>query len=81
MVTSIRQIKPTPQVQVVIDMDGWGTPDDKRTIYRINVTRSPVQFAGLKVFYKNDLRKPNSRLLTPEEILKLTPSPIYIQYQ
>ncbi len=81
MVTSMRQIKPTPQVQVVIDMDGWGTPDDKRTAYRLCVTRSPVQFTGLKLFYKNDLRKPNSRHLTPAEVLTFTPSPIYIQYQ
>jgi hypothetical protein len=32
------------------------------------------------VFYKNDTRN-NSRLMTPEEILKLSPRPLYIQYQ
>jgi len=40
-----------------------------------------VQFAGLKIFYKNDLKQEPSRLLTPQEILRLTPSPIFIQYQ
>jgi hypothetical protein len=39
-----------------------------------------VQFTGFKLFYKNDLKK-SDRLMTPEEILALTPKPLYIQYQ
>jgi hypothetical protein len=45
------------------------------------VQGEPVQFTGFKLFYKNDLKKEPKRLLTPEELLKLTPKPIYIQYQ
>ena len=40
----------------------------------------PVQFTGFKLFYKNDTKR-GSRLMTPEEILQLTPKPVYIQYQ
>ena len=43
--------------------------------------REPVQFAGFKIFYKNDMKPPSDRLLTPGDLLKLTPRPIFIQYQ
>jgi hypothetical protein len=36
----------------------------------------PVQYAGFKVFYKND--KP---MLTPEQVLQLNPVPLFIMYQ
>lgn len=81
MISNIRMITPTPQVQVVINMDGWGTPQDKVETYRLCVTKDPVQFSGFKIFYKNDLRKEGSRLISPKEVLSLTPKPIYIQYQ
>jgi hypothetical protein len=57
-------------------MDGFGAPALKRSIYDYIVTRRPVQFAGLKLFYKND--RP---LMTPAEIIALRPIPVYIQYQ
>ncbi|MSR70807.1 hypothetical protein EXS62_02090 [Candidatus Kaiserbacteria bacterium] len=81
MVTGYRRINPTPEVQVVMQMDGWGFPAKKINTYHVVVTPEPVQFAGLKLFYKNDLKQTPSRLLTKQEILNLTPSPIFIQYQ
>lgn len=81
MITGYERIKPTPEVQVVIQMDGWGSPQRKKNTYYHVVAPEPVQFTGLKVFYKNDLKEDPPRLLTPEEILDLRPSPIYIQYQ
>jgi hypothetical protein len=81
MVTNSQNITPLPEVQVVMDMDGWGTPAQKVKIYKEVITGYPVQFAGLKLFYKNDLLLPSDRLLTPKEILNLTPEPSYIQYQ
>lgn len=81
MVTNYQNIKPTPQVQVVVQMDGWGFPAKKINTYNAVVYPEPVQFTGLKLFYKNDLTQTPSRLLTPQEVLGLTPSPIYIQYQ
>jgi len=81
MVTNYKKIKPLPEVQVVIEMDGWGDPERKIGTYTYAVQAEPVQFTGLKLFYKNDLLPPSTRLLTPTEILNLTPAPSYIQYQ
>jgi hypothetical protein len=40
-----------------------------------------VQFTGFKIFYKNDLKPPSDRLLTPSDLLELSPRPMFIQYQ
>ena len=81
MVTNYKNIQPLPEVQVVIDMDGFGSKDLKRGTYTRVIYPEPVQFTGIKLFYKNDVRPPANGLLSPAEVLKLTPSPIYIQYQ
>ncbi len=81
MVTHYKQITPLPEVQIVMDMDGWGFGAKKINTYKQVVYSEPVQFAGFKLFYKNDLKAPSTRLLTPAEILDLTPQPVYIQYQ
>jgi len=80
MLTNANLIKTVPEVQVVIDMDGWGPPSNKLSSYKQFVYSEPVQFTGFKLFYKNDLRG-GGKMMTPEEVLKLTPKPIYIQYQ
>ncbi len=81
MVTNYKQIKTRPEVQVVMDMDGWGHQARKINTYRQFIYKEPVQFTGFKIFYKNDFREANSRTMTPEEVLRLKPRPIYIQYQ
>jgi hypothetical protein len=82
MVKDAQNIQPVPEVQVVIHMDGWGTRERKLDSYINYIYREPVQFAGFKVFYKNDTKKVNAaQVMQPEEILKLTPKPVYIQYQ
>jgi len=81
MVTNSQSIKLRPEVQVVMHMDGWGEPELKKGTYRHFIQSEPVQFTGFKLFYKNDLKKAPNRLMTPEELMKLTPKPIYIQYQ
>lgn len=81
MITNTHLIKPLPEVQVVVQMDGWGSPQRKKNTYYHVVEPEPVQFTGLKIFYKNDLKEDPPRLLTKEEVLQLTPAPIFIQYQ
>ena len=76
MLTNHQAIKTDPRVQVVIHADGFGSPSLKTNIYGLVVTRKPVQFAGLKLFYKND--KP---MMTMAQVLALKPTPLYIQYQ
>jgi hypothetical protein len=81
MIRNYKNIKPTPEVQVVIDMDGWGAKERKLTTYREYVSREPVQFTGFKLFYKNDYREAGSSMMTPAEVMRLKPKPVYIQYQ
>lgn len=81
MVQGAEHITPLPEVQVVMVMDGWGSPERKIGTYKNFIYPEPVQFTGFKLFYKNDLKPPSTRLLTPQELLKLTPQPVFIQYQ
>jgi hypothetical protein len=39
-----------------------------------------VQYTGFKLFYKNDTKKGHA-LMKPEDVLKVFPKPLYIQYQ
>lgn len=81
MVTGYEFIEQRPEVQVVMVMDGWGPPAKKINTYKSFIAPEPVQFTGFKIFYKNDLKPPSERLLAPGDLLKLTPRPIFIQYQ
>ena len=77
-VTNARKIALDPRVQIVMHMDGFGPPWVKRDTYWRDIKREPVQFTGWKQFTKarND-NPPTPR----EEILRLWPVPLYIQYQ
>ncbi|MDB5244380.1 MAG: hypothetical protein JWN18_250 [Parcubacteria group bacterium] len=81
MLTNYKQIQPLPQVQIVVDMDGYGSKAKKIGTYTRVVAPQPVQFTGVKLFYKNDTRPPADGLLSPSQLLNLTPAPSYIQYQ
>jgi hypothetical protein len=81
MVTNYQNIKLHPEVQMVMNMDGWGPPELKLGTYRYFVQNEPVQFTGFKLFYKNDIKKAPNHMMAPEDLLKLKPTPIYIQYQ
>ncbi len=81
MVTNYKQITPLPEVQIVMDMDGFGPPAKKVSTYRSFIASEPVQFTGFKLFYKNDIREPGSHLMSPAEVFALTPKPIFIQYE
>ena len=81
MIKNYQNIKLRPEVQIVMNMDGWGEPILKYSTYIRYIKREPVQFTGFKLFYKNDLKKAPHHLLTPTELMELKPQPIYIQYQ
>lgn len=76
MLTHHSDVKLDPRVQVVMIMDGYGPPALKRAAYRVAIRREPVEFAGLKLFYKNDRPR-----LTPREALNLQPGPSVVIYQ
>lgn len=81
MVTNYKKITPLPEVQIVMDMDGFGSKEKKYGTYNRIIVPEPIQFTGIKLFYKNDNNPPANGLLSPAEVLKLTPAPSYIQYQ
>ena len=80
MVPDAENIRPTPQVQVVVDMDGWGAPWLKRDSFRDYIVQHPVQFTGFKIFYGNDSKK-GDPIMSPTDVMQLRPVPRYIQYQ
>lgn len=80
MVKNSKQIKLRPEVQVVMHMDGWGAPWLKRDTYKDYIVSEPVQYAGFKLFYHNDTKK-GDPLMRPDDVLRLNPKPLYIQYQ
>lgn len=81
MITNYKKIKIVPEVQIVINMDGFGNKTLKKSTYHAYIYKEPVQFTGFKLFYKNDTRENSAGLYTPDELLQFTPKPIYIQYQ
>ena len=81
MIRNYKNIRLHPEVQIVMNMDGWGEPILKHDTYRQYIYKEPVQFTGFKLFYKNDLKKAPHVMLPPSDLLKLKPQPIYIQYQ
>jgi hypothetical protein len=82
MVTNYQNIKLYPELQIIMDMDGWGGPAKKKSTYYSWIAPQPVQYTGFKLFYVNDTEYSNQKELMPKkEVLGLRPSPIYIQYQ
>jgi len=79
-VTNADRIVLRHEVQLVMHMDGWGAPWLKRDSYKDYIVAEPVQFTGFKLFYHNDTKK-GDPLMTPQDLLKLNPKPVYIQYQ
>lgn len=77
-VTNYRNIVLRPETQIVMHMDGFGSPILKRSTFRAFIKAEPVQFVGWKQFYKP--RNDNPRT-TIAEILRLNPKVLYIQYQ
>ena len=81
MVKGFENIKKLPEVQVVMDMDGWGDKILKKSTWLRYIKKEPVMFTGFKLFYKNDTKTGANQLYTPSELLGFTPKPNYIQYQ
>lgn len=82
MVTNYKDIKLHPELQVIMDMDGWGPPDLKRGTYRYWINEQPVQHTGFKLFYVNDVEKSGQKeMMSRQDLLRLKPIPEYIQYQ
>jgi hypothetical protein len=64
------------KLDVVLDMDGFGSPELKQNTYRAVLRQRPLEYTGFKLFYIQD-----TGLLQPAQVLGLSPSPSVIIYQ
>ena len=70
------QIGRGPLVDLVLDMDGFGSQSLKRDTYRMILKQKALQFAGIKLFYEQD-----RDLFTPEQVMQMQPQPSVVIYQ
>lgn len=80
MIRDYRDVRLRPEVQIVVNMDGWGAPWLKFDSFADYIVQEPIQFAGWKNFYHNDTKN-GDPLLLPLDLLRLHPVPLYVQYQ
>jgi hypothetical protein len=76
MIVGSEALAPVDGVQLVIDFDGYGDPANKISGYNLFLQDRQIQFAGIKLFYKQD-----DPLMTPQEIVALSPPPDFVVYQ
>ncbi|MGA7669836.1 MAG: hypothetical protein WBW04_05405 [Nitrolancea sp.] len=76
MILNKEQMENKPNVDVVIDQDGFGGPELKSANYEHFVKADGAEHGGFKLFYKQD-----DPLMTPEEVEQLDPQPDVIIYQ
>jgi hypothetical protein len=76
MLPDKHNIRGTPRVDVVLDMDGFGSQPLKLASYRAVMRQGELDFAGIKLFYKLD-----KQLFSPEQIMALRPMPSVVIYQ
>ncbi len=74
MITGRELLDPPPEVDLVIHMDGHGSPELKIGVYN-RLAADPPFFNGFKLFYQRDVP-----LMSPEEVLRIL-DPDLITYQ
>ena len=73
-------LRPHPGIALVVSVDGIGTPAQKASTWRGIVAQTPDHVhKGLKLFYEEDARP--GPLMTPAQVLALTPQPEYVLYE
>lgn len=82
-VEKIKGLKPHDGVALVRSIDGLGGPAMKIEEYNTLIKGQPKYIhPGFKLFYKEDTNPPwGSRLMTPQEVMRLKPQPEYILYE
>ncbi|MCY3806829.1 MAG: hypothetical protein OXG91_10110 [bacterium] len=78
MITNRHRIETPPELAVLIHMDGHGSPGTKQGTWDV-LTASPDAggfYWGWKNFYDED-----SPMATPDRVLNLTPTPVFVSFQ
>jgi hypothetical protein len=75
-ISNKEKIEPVDGVDFVLEVDGWGPPEDKLATYGVIAGPPLIEYYGFKLWYDQD-----EPLMTPEQVLALNPSPDVIIYQ
>ena len=78
MITNRHQVETPPELAVVVHMDGQGPVPDKINTWNL-LTRQPDAdqfYWGWKNFYDEDFT-----IATPDQVLELTPIPVFVSFQ
>ncbi len=76
MISNRNAIAHPPGLELVLNADGFGPPDLKIGTYS-RVTKGRGKFyPGFKLFFEED-----PILMTPDQVLSLTPTPLVILYE
>ncbi len=72
-----------PRVDLIHHADGFGNPAQKIDSWRFNVLAGNIPLKGFKLFYPKSWRAGgyDYPLMSPADVLRLDPVPVYIQYQ
>ena len=78
MITNRHRIETPPELAVLIHMDGHGSPRTKQHTWDILTTALDADgfYWGWKNFYDED-----SPMAGPEQVLALTPTPVFVSFQ
>jgi hypothetical protein len=78
MIKNPEQVAPGPEVRLLVNMDGFGPPKTKLGSYAAVRRGLTTTLTGFKLFTnpRND-----NPLLQPNDVINLTPAPMFINYQ
>ena len=76
MLPDKRQIRVGDCIDLVLDMDGFGSQPLKRASYRTVNRQLALPFAGFKLFFRQD-----TGLFDPLAVMQLDPVPSVVIYQ
>jgi hypothetical protein len=77
MIRNKEDLKARPGVDLVLNADGFGTPEAKRAKYeQLAPGRRSDLHPGFKLFYEED-----TNLMSPKEVMRLRPRPDFIVYE
>lgn len=76
MLANKDRIAPVPGVQLIVDADGLGTPQEKAATYDFVNRLTHIEYDGIKLFYDQDVP-----LMSPEDVVNMDPSPLLVIYQ
>ncbi|WP_040159174.1 hypothetical protein [Mobilicoccus massiliensis] len=76
------ELKPRPGVAFILSVDGIGDQKLKEGTWKsLMAVKPPFVHPGFKLFYQEDTAGKGWKLMTPEQVMALTPTPEYVLYE